>query len=58
MVLKVALALGGAGAVVILLPLLGDGAAIGGLVAVVAATVLAAPYAERPGARSARPGGR
>ena len=44
------MALGGAGAVVILLPLLGDGAAIGGLVAVVAATVLAAPYAERPGA--------
>ena len=49
-VLKVALALGGAGAVVILLPLLGDGATVGGLVAVVAATVLAAPYAEQPGA--------
>src|SRR5215218_8458158 len=50
LVLKVALALGGAGAVVILLPLLGDGAAVAGLVAVVAASVLAAPYAERPGA--------
>jgi hypothetical protein len=48
-VLKVALALGGAGAVVVLLPLLGDGAAIGGLVAVIAGTVLAAPYAERRG---------
>ena len=33
MVLQVALALGGAGAAVILIPLLGDGAAIGGLVA-------------------------
>ena len=50
LVLKVALALGGAGAVVILLPLLGDGAAVGGLVAMVAATVLAAPYAEKPDA--------
>ena len=47
LVLKVALALGGAGAIVILLPLLGDGAAVGGLVAIVAATVLAAPYADR-----------
>jgi hypothetical protein len=47
LVLKVALALGGAGAVLILLPLLGDAAAVGGLVAIVAATVLAAPYAER-----------
>lgn len=47
LVLKVALALGGAGAVVILLPLLGDGAAVGGLVAMVVATVLAAPYAEK-----------
>ena len=50
LVLKVALALGGAGAVVILRPRLGDGAAVAGLVAVAAATVLAAPYAERPGA--------
>lgn len=50
MVLKVALALGGVGAVVILLPLLGDGAAIAGLVAIIAGTVLAAPFAERPGA--------
>ena len=49
-VLKAALALGGAGAVVILLPLLGDGATVAGLVAIIAATVLAAPYAERPGA--------
>ena len=48
--LKVALALGGAGAVVILLPLLGDGAAIAGLVAIIAGTVLAAPSAESPGA--------
>jgi hypothetical protein len=45
--LRIALALGGAGAVVILLPLLGDAASVGGLVAIVAATVLAAPYADR-----------
>jgi hypothetical protein len=48
--LKLALVLGGAGAVVILLPLLGDAAGVAGLVAVVAATVLAAPYAELSGA--------
>jgi hypothetical protein len=41
------LALGGAGAVVTLLPLLGDGAAIAGVVAIVIATVVAAPYADR-----------
>src|ERR687894_823539 len=53
-VLKAALALGGAGAVVILLPLLGDGAAIAGLVAIIAGTVLAAAQRLEPGREHSR----
>jgi hypothetical protein len=44
------LLLAGAGALLILLRLLGTGATVGGLAAIVAGTVLVAPYAERPGA--------
>ena len=46
--LKVALVLAGLGAVALLLPLLGQEAGIAGLVAIIAGTVLSAPYAERP----------
>jgi hypothetical protein len=46
----VALAVAAAGALLVLIRLLGDAGAIAGLVAIIAGTVLAAPYAERPAA--------
>src|SRR4051794_41251032 len=46
---QVALVLSAAGALLILLGLFGKAVAVAGLVAAIAGTVLAAPYADRPG---------
>lgn len=48
--LQAALLIAGAGALLVLVRLLGTAGSVAGLAAIIAGTVLAAPYAERPGA--------